>query len=500
MSKHNFFVKILKKTNSSINSLLKKNLNKLNFLFQRNKIIEFTRSKRVFLFLFIIFILSLSYLSIPLLYNKDKLASIFESQLSKKLGISFIFSKNLNYNLLPRPTFTFNNVSILEKDINLANIDKIKVYPSLKNLFFINDINIEFIFLENANFNLNKENYNFFIKLLNKNFQKLNLEIKNSNIFYRNIENDVLFINKINKIEYYYNSKNSQNILFAKNEIFNIPYSMEIQNDILQKKIISKVNLNLLKLQIEKELDYSNDKKIGKMNFILNKNKSEANYQLNKNSFNFDFFNKSSSNKFIYNGDINFFPFFFNATGNIDKINLYKLLNSQSILIQLFKTKLLNNKNLNIKTTINSKKILPHSGLIDLIANFKIEEGLIDLDNTKFSWASYANFELSQSLLYLNDDNLILDGKIIIDIINYNKIYKFFQTPRNKRVEIKKIEFNFNYNFDHQIVNFNDIKINNQNNQKVSNIINNFIFNKNKLQNKINFKNLMNQAIDGYDG
>ena len=310
MSKHNFFVKILKKTNSSINSLLKKNLNKLNFLFQRNKIIEFTRSKRVFLFLFIIFILSLSYLSIPLLYNKDKLASIFESQLSKKLGISFIFSKNLNYNLLPRPTFTFNNVSILEKDINLANIDKIKVYPSLKNLFFINDINIESIFLENANFNLNKENYNFFIKLLNKNFQKLNLEIKNSNIFYRNIENDVLFINKINKIEYYYNSKNSQNILFAKNEIFNIPYSMEIQNDILQKKIISKVNLNLLKLQIEKELDYSNDKKIGKMNFILNKNKSEANYQLNKNSFNFDFFNKSSSNKFIYNGDINFFPFF----------------------------------------------------------------------------------------------------------------------------------------------------------------------------------------------
>ena len=135
-----------------------------------------------------------------------------------------------------------------------------------------------------------------------------------------------------------------------------------------------------------------------------------------------------------------------------------------------------------------------------MIANFKIEEGLIDLDNTKFSWASYANFELSQSLVYLNDDNLILDGKIIIDIINYNKIYKFFQTPRNKRVEIKKIEFNFNYNFDHQIVNFNDIKINNQNNQKVSNIINNFIFNKNKLQNKINFKNLMNQAIDGYDG
>ena len=138
--------------------------------------------------------------------------------------------------------------------------------------------------------------------------------------------------------------------------------------------------------------------------------------------------------------------------------------------------------------------------MTNLVAKIKVEEGLIDIDNTKFSWADYVDFEISDSLLYINDNNLILDGKFILNINNFNEIYKFLQTPRNYRKQLKKIEFNFNYNFDQEIVNFKDIKINDETNKKVNKVLNQFISKKSKIENRIHFKNLMNEAIKSYAG
>jgi hypothetical protein len=64
----------------------------------------------------------------------------------------------------------------------------------------------------------------------------LNFEINNSNIFYRNLENDVLFINHIEKAKYIYDPKQFKNILYSKNNIFNLPYSMELSNNEEEKK------------------------------------------------------------------------------------------------------------------------------------------------------------------------------------------------------------------------------------------------------------------------
>ena len=77
------------------------------------------------------------------------------------------------------------------------------------------------IILEEVNFNLNKNNYGFFIKLLDSNFKDSKLEIINSNIFYRNLQNEVLFVNNIVNAKYIYDPKESKNILYSKNKIFN---------------------------------------------------------------------------------------------------------------------------------------------------------------------------------------------------------------------------------------------------------------------------------------
>ena len=71
-----------------------------------------------------------------------------------------------------------------------------------------------------------KNCYNFFLKLLDKNFTNGDLIINDSNVFFRKLNDEVLFISKIFKMEYYYEPKELKNIFYTENELFNIPFSI----------------------------------------------------------------------------------------------------------------------------------------------------------------------------------------------------------------------------------------------------------------------------------
>jgi len=508
MFKHKFFQKFLKKKDHYLNSLLKIKFKKrnnplkikiynLNFLFSKKKLEHFTSYNRSLLLLIGIIIVALSYLSIPYFYNTNKLINKVEQELSKKLNIDFSLSKDFRYNFFPRPFFTFQKVSFLNQEKNLGEI-KVNISPS--QLFFSKDIKIGDATLQNVSFSVNKKNYNFFIDLLKNDYSNFEFEIKNSNIFYNNIKDDILFINKINKIKYYYDKKKFSNFLIAESEIFNIPYFMKIQNNFENKEIENSINSDLLKLKIKNQFSYKNIEKKGLMKILYNKRKSNLEYSLSKNLFKFSYSDKLIEPNFVYKGDINFKPFFSESSGNLKEINSNQLLNPNSVLVQFLKTEILNNKNLNIKTSINANQIKSYADLINLILKVKISEGLIDINETSLSWLDYVDFKISDSLLYVKDNNLILDAFIVIKINDYNEVFKFFQTPRNYRKKIKKIEFNLNYNFDQLSAKLNDIKIDNFIHEEVSKNLNQLIFKDNKLQNRIYFKNLMNQAIKNYAG
>ena len=113
---------------------------------------------------------------------------------------------------------------------------------------------IKEVILENANFNLNKKNYLFFFKLLNNTYLDNKLKIKNSNVFFKNNTDEVLFINKITELNYFYDSKELKNTITSKNEIFNILRVKLFM--ISNKKFISKLKFDFLKFQIENELSY----------------------------------------------------------------------------------------------------------------------------------------------------------------------------------------------------------------------------------------------------
>ena len=485
MSKTNFFVKHLKNINKLINNLLEKNLNKLNsknlsYLFKNNKIIL------TFVALFVIFV---SYLLLPTFFNQTDISKKLKNEFQVKYDLNLKFSQNIKYNFFPRPHFITTDSKILDNKKEIAEISKLKIFISFDNLFSIKDIEIRDMILENANFNLNTKNYNFFTELLNRSFQDGNIIINNSNVFFKHIADEVLFITKIFKMKYYFDSKELKNIFYAENEIFNIPFSVESYFSEDNKKNLSIINLNLMKLNIENELVFENDKIVGKSKFNLNKIKRLLNYKIEENSFDFHLFDKIDQPDVTYKGKFNFKPFYANLEGNSDQINLNYLFGSNAILAQLLKTEILNNKNIDFKLNINAESVYKNSNFKNVSLNLKIQEGLIDTDKTKFQWKDIADFELLESLIFVRNGELVLDGKLKINVKDYKEVYKFLLTPKNYRNKIDQIDFNFTYNFDQKIAALKDIKIDNKINKNINKILSNVIFKKDDLRNKIYFKN-----------
>ena len=275
---------------------------------------------------------------------------------------------------------------------------------------------------------------------------------------------------------------------------------MLLFHNIKKNEYVSKLNLSFARLQVENVLKYDENPKTGTFQIISNKNKSSINFKTNKNIFEFIFFDKIEDPSFTYDGIFNFNPFFSSITGNSDSLNLSYLFESNSMIVQLLKTEILNSKNIDFKLNINANNINNNLNFKKLILNSKIHDGLIDLDKTSFKWKNIAEFNLNESLIYVNEGELVLDGKLKIKIKNYNELYKFLLTPKNYRNKIEDVEFNFTYNFDKKVANLKDIKVDDKFDQNLNLILNNVILKSDNLQNKIYFKNLLNKAIKSYAG
>ncbi len=336
--------------------------------------------------------------------------------------------------------------------------------------------------------------------MLNKDFEDSKLIIKNSNIFFKNKHDEVLFINKILIMKYFYDNKSLQNKLISKNEIFNVPYSIEITKSNFEKKIFSKLNLNFFKLKINNELNYDNGIKKGLVKFTLNKEKFNATYDIKEGNFTFKLFDSLENSNFSYKGKVNFNPFYSNLEGIVKEIDYFHFLNSSSLILQLLKTEILNNKNLNSDINIHANEINDNRNFNKIFLNSKIQEGLIDIDNTKFSWKDFVDFVLKDSLIYVKDGELVLDGKLDLTINDSEEIYKFLLTPKNYRSDLKNIKANLIYNFDQKSITLSNILIDKKNNHDVSKILKSLVFKKNKLQNRSYLKGKLNKALKLYAG
>ena len=496
MTKPNSFVKNFKNINKSINSLLERNLNKLKF----NNLKIVASDNKIILTFVALFILSISYVLVPTFFKQGDITKELKNELFNKFNLDFNFTQNLKYNFLPRPNFVIKDSSIISNQKKISEIEQVKIYVSLKNLFSVKNININEVIIKNANFELNNINHSFFIKLLNNNFFDANLKIENSNIFFRNAENEILFINKIENMQYYYDANKLKNILYSENKIFNTPFSLEAINHENEKKLYTNLNLDSAKLKIENIYEYDSNIKSGSTTLSFNKKKSSINYKIKKNFFEFNYYDKLDKQKFLYNGKFNFKPFYSYLEGDTKEINVSYLFGTNAIIAELLKTGIFNNKNLDFKLDINANKIQNIQNFTNLFFKSKIQDSLIDIDGTKIEWKDNSVIKLTDTLIFVKDGKLFLNGKSKIDITNIKNIYKFLLTPKNFRKKIKTIDFRFSYAFDEKVVILDDIIIDGKYNQKVNEKLNNIYFRGSDMQNKIFFKNMTNDLLKAYAG
>ena len=132
-------------------------------------------SLSIILFISLLF-LYLFYLSIPSLYDKGSLQKDLSSKLINEFNINFSISSEINYSILPSPHILIKNAKIFNDDVNnpkeIVQIKELKIFISQKNFFKQNNITIQNILINDANFFIQNDDFSFLSNYINKKFSK----------------------------------------------------------------------------------------------------------------------------------------------------------------------------------------------------------------------------------------------------------------------------------------------------------------------------------------
>ena len=160
----------------------------------------------------------------------------------KNYNIDLKFNEKINYGLLPRPHFSAKNLYILREDKIIGTTNNLKVYLDISHFFSINKIKMTNLVFNKTDFNIYLKDFSFFSELLKIAPNENKILFKNSNIFFKSRDDDVLFINKIDNSKFYFDSNNLQNVLTMKSEVFNVPFKLTVKNDKFYKKFYVRFN------------------------------------------------------------------------------------------------------------------------------------------------------------------------------------------------------------------------------------------------------------------
>ena len=183
-------------------------------------------------------------------------------------------------------------------------------------------------------------------------------------------------------------------------------------------------------------------------------------------------------------------------------MNLLKYFDTNSLFLELVRSKLLFNENVSANISVNiddttNSKLFDSSKIIFSINNGKINFNYSELINDKIG-----KLVIDESNLYLQDDELIAYSNMSIKIEDSEKFYSFLQTPRNFRKPIEKIFIRMEYNFFENQIKLLNFKIDNiEPSEKIKILIKSFNREENNnIKNFIMGKNLFNKFFNAYDG
>ena len=491
-NKHAPIKKKLNYLDNKIESFFDKirNLKKYN----QNKKKFYLLEKRVAISIASLVLLFFSYFLIPVFYKDDLIKTSLSNQILDKYDIKIEFNEKIKYGLFPKPFFYTKNLDIKYNGEVLANSSFVKFYISFKNFFLSENILSKNLVFQDTEFDINSNNINFFLKVLNSSDKENQFIFKGSKFFYKNQDDDLLFFSKINNFSFFYDDVNNFQKVKSNFEIFNTPFKLDITKNLINEKKIIKLSSKKIRLDIETSIEYEKDKINGFFDIASINNRNLFTYEIKDNSLNF-----LSSEK-NFKGEVNFKPFYFLTDLNFNYISQRKIFQSESLLIDLFDSELLNNPNLNASINIKIDKIDKFEYLQDFIYKIHLGDGRILIKNFNTQW-NEAVLIRSNEIEFLNDmDGKKLVGEIIFNFEDIEKFFRYFQIKRNYRDVFETIKLDFVYDFTLDKLTMNNLRIDNKSQKKIDNFLSEYNKSKNNSLNKVTIRNFIKELFQIYAG
>ena len=439
-------------------------------------------------------LLFFSYFLIPVFYKEDLIKNSLKNQILDKHDIEIEFNEKVKYGLFPKPFFYTKNLNIKYDDKVLANSDYVKFYISFKNFFLSENILIKDLVFQDTEFDIKSNNANFFLKSLNSKEKKNKFFFKKSKLFYKDDNDDLLFLSKIDNFSFYYDDVNDYQKVKSYFEVFNIPFRLDISKNISNKNKNIKLSSKKIRLDIETTMETNSGEIRGLFDIETVNKKNLFKYAINKNSLNFLSTNKN------FRGEVNFKPFYFSTDLNFNYISQKKIFKAESLLIDLIDSELLNNPNLNASININIDKIDKFEYLKNFVSNINLADGRIFIKDFNTQWNDSVIIN-SNEIEFLNDDDgKKLVGEIIFNFKDIEKFFRYFQIKRNYRDVFDVIRLDFVYDLTLNKLTMNNIRIDNKSKKKIDNFINQHNKNDKFLFNKVTMRNFIKEFFQIYAG
>ena len=381
-----------------INKIFKKISNLItrkNYNTERSitKILKFIFFIRYLIFIF--FTTITIYLLTPKFIKHEKNIDFFTNNLSLKYDLNLSEYEKIEYKIFPTPRLYLKNLNIIHKDkIFEGNIESLIIFLNFKNLLNYQNSKTKKILIKNAQLNSQvkdlKNLFNYIYSLDN------NVIFQETNLKFKNLENDLITIQKIDLNKKDNGDFNINGLIFKKKILLKFQKKNNNKNKLSIK--IPTIGINSFLL-----FDAGSDLSSSKGSFALNLLNTDL-------FFNFDFNdNLTISNSFVKNKNIHTS---FDGKNNLNpyfNFNLYlkiKNANFEQILKNKINYKIINNKRylkkFNGEVQFSYKK--------NKFSKSPIKNFFVDL-----------NFENGD--IFIKDSNLLING----GNFSFNGLLKNFQ-------------------------------------------------------------------------
>tara|TARA_B100000579_G_scaffold404335_1_gene389078 strand:- start:3366 stop:4802 length:1437 start_codon:yes stop_codon:yes gene_type:complete len=391
----------------------------------------------------------LLYFTIPAYYNYE----LFDKELNKKIEKDFKISlkniKNIKYSMLPSPQLIIEDCDVyfLGKKEKFLSLKNVVIKISSKNLYKKEKIELRKIYISKNDLDINFKDIRNYYNHLKSSITKPIL-IKNSNLFFRNKNEEIILISKINKIDYFIDFQNIQKKLLITGKLFGSNFKFNWNKDYSDPvKTFSSIKFNNPNLNIENKFHKKSDKTKSKSKISFLKNNFNFYYDIYKD--NIDFYSPKNiinfPNNSLTTGNVKLEPFFFDLKVILSGIKMDKILNNLFLYLYNNNQSSPENFNGNLNISLNELK---HRLFENLNIKLMFSNKKISLEDTSLKLKKIGKINFSNPIFYEKDQKLFVNSTIKLDVVNQAELYKRFQIPKKNRIDLKKIYLEIEYNFE----------------------------------------------------